>query len=128
MVTRRRKSKAFLKRSAAAKKGWKTRKRNETKKKKRRFIGGDVRRRNRFWLIAIEYRKRKGRSFSADLVIIGPSDWSPTELADYARAHLPEGKTFLANWVEGAWAEITQGELTSRQLSAKVRSFVRHKT
>ena len=77
------------------------------------------------WIVAIEYSKR--RKFNADLVIVARRDATPTELADQAREQLPEGKSFLANWIEGAYADIAMGEATKKEPSTKIRSFVRHK-
>lgn len=79
------------------------------------------------WLISVDYNQGK-RKFRADFVIVAPASATPTELADQARLQLPSGKRFLANWVEGVFANVSMGQPTNRQPSTRLRSFQRRKT
>lgn len=138
-----RQSKAALRRSAAAKKGWQTRRHNERsaaakkgwrtrrrsakrKRKQREVTPPPVPRGNVEFMVFIDYRRKK-RGFAADLVIVAPATTTVTELADMARKMLSRGKKFLANVIEGAFSEVTLGDPTNRKPSVKVRSFQRYK-
>jgi hypothetical protein len=79
---------------------------------------------NREWLVSVSYQKGK-RPFTADLFIIASADATPTELADQSRLQLGKGKNFIANWIEGSFANISQGDLTNERPATFLRSFQR---
>jgi hypothetical protein len=80
----------------------------------------------REFLITLDYKNRK-RGFHADLLITAPVDSTPTDLADYARKHLPSGKSFLANWIEGSYSKISKGDFVDRKPSLTLRAFRKRK-
>src|SRR4029077_7286578 len=125
-VTRRKRERAeFLRRSRAAKNGWVTRRANQGKGRAKIERQRDD---NVEWVVSIDYTKRKSRSFTADIIIIARMDSTPTQLADQAREQLPEGKSFLANWIEGEFVQLSQGKSTNHHPSTHIRSFKRHKS
>lgn len=120
-----------LRRSKAAKKGWNTRRKLYGPSGRiPKPIIADTFPRNVQWLISLDYKNTKQKGFKADLLIIAPLDYTPTQLANQARFQLTgelEGKSFLANWIEGTYSSISQGELTNEPESTNIRSFIRYK-
>jgi hypothetical protein len=116
-------------RSLAAKKGWQKRRQKQRQSplaalaSVATFQPSNV---HREFLVVISYKKKR-RGFRADLYIVADFSATPTELADQARRQLPEGKSFLANWIEGSYAEIVKGQPTGAPKQTRIRSFQRYK-